>query len=69
MFTKVSSGGTVVNNTACKEKCRAKIMHSFEMQDFYYFADQLNQTNFFDRTTKPNNNTLWRNEPLGRFSN
>ena len=60
LLTRVSSGGTVENNFACKKACREKLMHSFQMQDFYYFAEQLNQTNFhwIDNRTE-----WWRNQP------
>ena len=35
------------NYDACNKKCQENKMHPFKLQDFYNYADKLNQTYFF----------------------
>ena len=48
----MSRYGNVANYTTCNNACHAKNLHPFQMQDFYNYADHLNDTNFlFDNKT------------------
>ena len=52
-LTCLSRFDDMENYDACNKKCRKNSLHPFQMQDFYNYADQLNQTNFYymnDRT-------------------
>ena len=38
--------GEVESTTDCEKSCQAKNLISFQLDDFYNFADRLNQSNF-----------------------
>ena len=40
--------GEVQSTTDCESSCQAKNLFSFELDDFYNFADRLNQSNFLN---------------------
>ena len=44
--TRASRFGRVKTFTACNKTCNAINLKPFRLQDFYNFADRLNQTNF-----------------------
>ena len=47
--------GAAENMTDCKNGCRSKNLFAFDLDDFYNFADRLNQSNFLKST---NNNSI-----------
>ena len=38
--------GAVENMTDCEDRCRSKNLFAFNLDDFYNFADRLNQSNY-----------------------
>ena len=38
--------GEIENFTECENRCKSKNLFAFQLDDFYNFADRLNQSNF-----------------------
>ena len=47
--------GEVQITTDCENSCQAKNLFSFQLDDFYNFADRLNQSNFLMPSTASKN--------------
>ena len=46
IFSCLSNIGEVEDMASCENRCRSKNLQEFELNDFYNFADRLNQSNF-----------------------
>ena len=46
IFSCLSNIAEVENMASCENRCRSKNLQEFELNDFYNFADRLNQSNF-----------------------
>ena len=40
--------GAAENMTDCENRCRSKNLFAFDLDDFYNFADRLNQSNYLE---------------------
>ena len=40
--------GAAENMTDCENRCRSKNLFAFDLNDFYNFADRLNQSNYLE---------------------
>lgn len=47
IFSCLSNLGEVANMTSCENLCRTKDLKAFELDDFYNFAERLNESNFY----------------------
>ena len=45
--------GAAENMTDCKNRCRSKSLFAFDLDDFYNFADRLNQSNWLVQRKSP----------------
>ena len=49
--------GATQNMTECENRCRSKNLFAFDLNDFYNFADRLNQSNFLGQRKSPQFNS------------
>ena len=49
--------GATQNMTECEDRCRSKNLFAFDLNDFYNFADRLNQSNFLVERKSPQFNS------------
>ena len=49
--------GATQNMTECENRCRSKNLFAFDLNDFYNFADRLNQSNFLVERKSPQFNS------------
>ena len=45
--------GATQNMTVCENRCKSENLFAFDLNDFYNFADQLNQSNFLVQRKRP----------------